>query len=153
MGATHFGVRGNDAQQSERERKWKRPSLGHKEINVRIGHGHDPVALSRVHGNEWTKETGRGGSAGDIDWELIRCRIATELKKGPDEVGAMDFPFIGELLEYWQKYPPSHLLLRAIAQFESKEDRGNWRKERAAEIGDDTYVAPSQPSSSSRKEP
>jgi hypothetical protein len=65
----------------------------------------------------------------------------------PDEVGAMDFPFVVELLKYWADYPPTHLLLRAMAHYEGSNDRSNWRSRRAQEMGDETYV-PKKPSQS-----
>ncbi|MFI4922970.1 MAG: hypothetical protein ACHP6J_04575 [Burkholderiales bacterium] len=79
-----------------------------------------------------------GGSAGDIDFKLIRCRIVTELGLSPDEVGAMDFPFVTDLLEYWLEFPPTHILLRGLAGYEwKKESPGRSRK--AEEMGDHNY--------------
>lgn len=59
----------------------------------------------------------------------------------PEEAGAIDFPDVGELLDYWAEYPPEHLLLRAMAHYEGRKDRSNWQKERATQMGDDSYVA------------
>jgi len=51
-----------------------------------------------------------------------------------------------DLLEYWAEFPPSHLLLRAMARYEGSEKtrmgKSNWESGRAArarEMGDDTY--------------
>ena len=51
----------------------------------------------------------------------------------------MDFPAVVDLLEYWLECPPEHLLLRGMAQYEGKKERGNWRKSRAEEMGDKNY--------------
>jgi hypothetical protein len=49
---------------------------------------------------------------------------------------------VSQLLDYWAEYPPEHLLLRAMAHYEGRKDRGNWRKERAKEMRDESYVEP-----------
>jgi hypothetical protein len=83
----------------------------------------------------------------DVDFAFIRCRIVTELGMTPNEVGAMDFPFVQELLEYWLDYPPAHVLLRAQVGYDPKKQ--NWREHRANEVGDESY-APERKSIASR---
>jgi hypothetical protein len=53
----------------------------------------------------------------------------------------MEFPAVIELLDYWLEYPPDHLLLRMLAGYQGKKQRGgtNWRKIRAEEMGDMDY--------------
>ncbi len=65
----------------------------------------------------------------------------TELGLTPDEVGAMDFPFVAELLEYWTNFPPTHVLLRWFSGYKGTEGRrqSNWRSRRAEEMGDHDY--------------
>jgi len=64
----------------------------------------------------------------------------TELGLTPDEVGAMDFPFVAELLEYWQDFPPVHLMFRSFIGYKGPEGRqSNWRSRRAEEMGDHGY--------------
>jgi len=73
--------------------------------------------------------------------------MVTALKKGPEEVGAMDFPFVVELLDYWLECPPEHLLLRTMAQYEGQKKADvvpmdSRRKQRAIEMGDTVYQPP-----------
>ncbi len=77
----------------------------------------------------------------------------TALKLTPEQVGAFEFPFVVELLEYWLEYPPEHLLLRAMAHYEgkSKKGRSNWRSRRAQEMDDEQYV-PDLPEKSERSD-
>jgi len=51
----------------------------------------------------------------------------------------MDFPVVQELCEYWIDFPPDHELLRAIAGYDPKKSKSNWRSRRAEEMGDHTY--------------
>jgi hypothetical protein len=54
----------------------------------------------------------------------------------------MDFPDVIELLEYWNEYPPAHLLLRALCHFDGKSKTTtapSKREKRAVEIGDEGY--------------
>lgn len=66
----------------------------------------------------------------------------------------MEFPFVGELLEYWRDYPPEHELLRGLAGYEGKKtDRSNWRKQRAQEMQDEAYIPEETRSEETQSEP
>jgi hypothetical protein len=59
----------------------------------------------------------------------------------PEEAGAIAFPDVVDLLEYWLEYPPTHLLLRAWTGFEGKGRRpDSARAKRAEEMGDYSYT-------------
>jgi hypothetical protein len=61
----------------------------------------------------------------------------------------MDFMFVGNLVEYWNEYPPVHELVRAFVGFESKKQP--WREQRAKEMGDETFVYQLQGTGSSAR--
>jgi hypothetical protein len=70
------------------------------------------------------------------------------LKKSPDEVGAMEFPFVMELLDYWLEWPPEHVLIKLDTGYEGPKKDGKSKQEsaeqlrrrkRAEEMGDTTY--------------
>jgi hypothetical protein len=69
----------------------------------------------------------------------------TGLKRTRDEIGAMYWPDVLEMLDYWLEFPPEHLLLRAMAGYEGAKSKGrkksNWtsRRRRAEEMQDETY--------------
>jgi hypothetical protein len=113
-----------------------------REIGRRVRHAHSPGNLHGIHEDERAahRSASTGGSSGDIDFKLIRCRIATELGKTPEEAGAIDFPDVMDLLDYWLEYPPTHLLVRGLAGYKGKQEQGNWRSKRAEEMGDMEYT-------------
>ena len=64
---------------------------------------------------------------------MIRCRVCTALHKSPEEWGAMDYPDVMDLLNYWVEYPPDHLLLRGLAGYEGTKNGSGQPAKRKSE--------------------
>lgn len=62
----------------------------------------------------------------------------------------MEFPFVIELLDYWQKEPPEHILLKMFTGYQGREGgmsaEDQRRRRRAEEVGDTSYRPPAPPS-------
>ena len=55
-----------------------------------------------------------------MNWGDLYALIATSCGYGWDAIDAMTLPAVNELLDYWSRHPPAHLLLAAAFPIKPK---------------------------------